>query len=153
MEGECVVNRLSKIAPAVLMTAMLCFLLTLSGCKSSGLFGLNPERVDETRTAIQSTISEPERRVEMLAIVDSMEAKLKAVGAEAVKLRQDIVEKNRDYDTPREKLERLYAKLGSQVEKLTTVVKEHSLQLRGHCSEVEWEKIASRKTKDIHFKF
>ncbi len=134
--------------------AILFFLLTLSGCKSGEkTFGLNPERVDETRHAILSTIREPNRRMTMLAIVDSMQADVKSVEADVVELRQKIAEENRDYDTTREELEVLYAELSSQLKTVTASVTKYSLQLREHCSKSEWKKIASHETEAIHFEF
>lgn len=126
----------------------------LAGCKSGEeTSGLNLERVDESRHAILSTVPEPERRMAMLAIVDSMQAELKAVGADVLRLRQKIVEENRDYDTTRDDLEALYAQLGSQLETLTDSVTKHSLQLREHCSKSEWKKITSHETEAFQFKF
>ncbi len=134
--------------------AMLLFLLMFAGCKSGKkTFGLNPERVDETRHVILSAIQEPDRRMAMLSIVDSMQAEVKAVEADVLELRQKIVEENRDYDTTREELEALYAELGSHLETLTDSVTKHSLQLRGHCSKGEWKKITSHETEAIHFEF
>ena len=129
------------------------FLALITGCKSTDSTGLNPERVDEARAIIESTIEEPERRTTMMAIVDSMEIQVTGIGAEVTELRLQIVEANQDYDTTRADLELLYAELGKRAERLVATVKEHSLELRGHCSESEWAQLTNTKTQTLEFRF
>jgi hypothetical protein len=75
------------------------------------------------------------------------------IGAEVTALRLQIVEANRDYDTTRADLELLYGELGKRAERLVATVKEHSLDLRMHCSESEWAKLADTKTQTLGFSF
>lgn len=128
-------------------------LALITGCKSTDSSGLNPERVNEARAIIETTIEEPERRTAMMTIVDSMETQVTEIGAEVTDLRLQIVEANQDYDTTRADLEVLYAELGKRAGQLVATVKEHSLELRGHCSKSEWAELADSKTKTLKFSF
>jgi hypothetical protein len=128
-------------------------LVCLVGCKSSNTFGLNPDRVGETRSAILSTINDSDRSADMLAIVDAMEAEVNTIGAEALEIRQRIVEANRDYDTTRADLEQLYADLGTLIERLGVTLKKHSMQLREHCTKAEWREINSDDSKAFTFSY
>ena len=140
---------ISGIRAVAFVLAMTCFF----GCKSKDSFVLNPDRVDETRSAIRSSVEDPARCDAMLAIVNAMEGEVTAAGSEVKELRQQIVEANRNYDTTREELEQLYADLGVQAERLATSVKVHSLQLREQCTESEWNRITSHKTKAFEFNY
>ena len=126
----------------------------LAGCKSTEeSSGLNPERVDKTRAAIRSEIPDAERRQAMLAVVDSFQADVRKILEEAKAIRVQIVEANRDYDTPREQLQQLYDELGIQQDRLVKSVEEHSLKLRTLCSEAEWDKIFAHDDKAFEFKY
>ena len=128
-------------------------LALLVGCKSSNTFGLNPERVGETRSAILSTINDPDRSADMLAIVDAMEVEVNAIGAETLDLRQRIVVADRDYDTTRADLEKLYADLGTLIGRLGVTAKVHSLLLREQCTKAEWREIISDESKTFEFSY
>ena len=135
---------------SILMAVLLAL---ITGCKSTDSTGLNPERVDETRAVIESIIEEPDRRMTMLAVVDSMENKVTDIGAEVTDIRLQIVEANQDYDTTRGDLEVLYTELGKRAERLVATVKKHSLELRMHCSETEWAQLTDTKTQTFDFSF
>ena len=136
---------------------MLCLTLALAslmGCKSSEKsFGLNPERLDKTHAAIQSEIPDAERRQAMLAVVAEFEVEAQSISDEVKALRAEIVEANRDYDTTREQLQKLYDGLGVQLGRLGNATKEHSLKLRTLCSEAEWEEIFDHDDDAVEFKF
>ena len=126
----------------------------LAGCKSTEeSFGLNPERVDKTRAAIQAEIPDAERRHAMLAVVDSFPADVQKPLKEIKAIRLQIVEANRDYDTTREQLQQLYDELGILLDRQGKSVKEHSLKLRTFCSEAEWDEIFAHGDKAFEFKY
>ncbi len=126
----------------------------LAGCQSTeDSFGLNPDRVDKTRAAIQLEIPDAERRQALLTVVDSFQADVHKILEEAKAIRVQIVEANRDYDTPREQLQQLYDELGIQQDRLVRSVKEHGLKLRTHCSEAEWDEIFAHDDKAFEFKY
>jgi len=125
----------------------------LAGCKSKDSLGLNPERVDKTRAAIQAEIPDAERRHAMLAVVDSFQADVQKPLKEVKAIRLQIVEANRDYDTTREQLQQLYDELGILLDRQGKSVKEHSLKLRTLCSEAEWDEIFDHDDKAIEFKY
>ncbi len=126
----------------------------LAGCQSTeDSFGLNPDRVDKTRAAIQAEIPDAERRHAMLAVVDSFQEDVQKPLKEVKAIRLQIVEANRDYDTPREQLQQLYDELGIQQDRLVRSVKEHGLKLRTHCSEAEWDEIFAHDDKAFEFKY
>lgn len=134
----------------------VCLLLAFGGvvgCKSNDTFGVNTNRVETTRSAIESIIPESDRREVMLAIVVSFEKSVMAIETEALDVREQIIEANRDYDTTREELEVLYARLGELVVELGDTAKVNSLALRELCSEEEWKRIADDKSVLVEFKF
>lgn len=128
-------------------------LTSLTGCKSKEAFGLNMERVDETRALIQAEIPDADRANNMLAVVDSYEAEAKVLVNEVKAKRSEIVEANRDYDTTREELQNLYDQLGKSLAQLAESAKQHSLKLRSHCSEEEWGEIFDDEDRLINFKY
>ena len=129
-------------------------LATFAGCKSTDdSLGLNPERIDKTRAAIQSEIPDTERSQAMLAVVDAFSAEAHQIIEEATVVRVKIVEANRNYDTSREQLQELYNELGTQLERLGQTTKEHSLKLRTLCSEEEWDEIFDHDDEAIEFKY
>ena len=89
----------------------------------------------------------------MLAIVDSLQREVKKVESKALAVRDRLTETNRNYDTSRPELEKLYDKLGELTVQLGNSAKTHSLELRALCSQDEWSTIASHKTEAIHFTF
>jgi len=139
------------------IVSVLCLTLALAGltsCKSAEkTLGLTPERLDKTRAAIQVEIPDAERRQAMLALVDSFQADVQEIIEEVKAIRLQIVEANRDYDTTREQLQKLYAGLGAQLERLGNTTKEHSLKLRALCSEAEWDEIFAHDDKAFEFKY
>lgn len=135
---------------------MLCLMMglaTVTGCKSKDAFNLNTSRIDETRTVVEKTIIEPERRVAVLELLATFEGEMKSIETKAVGLRAQIVEANRSYETTREELEKIYEQLGEQLALLGETTKQYSLELRKHCSEDEWKKITSNWSDGINFKF
>lgn len=139
------------------IVSVLCLTLALAGltsCKSAEkTLGLNPERLDKTRAAIQVEIPDAERRQAMLEVVDSFQADVRKITEEVKAIRLRIVEANRDYDTPREQLQQLYAELGSQLDRLGNAVKEYSLKLRTLCFEAEWDELFAHDNKAFEFKY
>ncbi len=132
---------------------ILVVVLAVAGCRSNESFGLNPERLEETRSAIEATIREPERRVAMLTSMDSFQMEVQKIIAEVTTIRLKIVEANRDYDTTREQLQQLYDELGGQLDRLGDTVKAYSLKLRALCSEAEWDGIFDHDDKAFGFKY
>lgn len=128
-------------------------LLLLSGCRSKVAFGINRGRIQDSRTVIQTIISEPERQEALLEIVDAYKRDIRVIEKEAIVLRQEIVELNRVYATPREELEVRYNRLGELTEQLGHTVKMHSMSARALCSEDEWKQIAPKKSEVFHFTF
>jgi acetolactate synthase regulatory subunit len=129
-------------------------LATLAGCKSTeDSLGLNSERLDKTRAAIQTEIPDAERSKAMLAIANSFDAEAQEIIEDTKAVRLQIVEANRSYDTTREQLQQLYDELGAQIERLGNTTKEHSLKLRTLCSEAEWEEIFDHDDEVIEFKY
>ncbi|MDF7822943.1 hypothetical protein P4B35_02880 [Pontiellaceae bacterium B12227] len=124
-----------------------------AGCKSTGDFGMNAARQDQTRNAIQASIASPERRNIMMGVVDVLERDCKTIENRALGLRRQISEANRNYETPRAQLELLYSRLGELTVQFGETVKMRSLELRALCSRDEWKQIASHKTQAIHFTF
>ena len=128
-------------------------LVGLTSCKSSEkTLGLNPERINKTRATIQIEIPDVERRQAMLALMDSFQADIQEIIEEVKTIRLQIVEANRDYDIPREQLQKLYDGLGIQLERVGNSTKEHSLKLRALCSEAEWDEIFDHDEKAVEFK-
>ena len=127
----------------------------LMGCKSAAdkSLGLNPERLDKTRTAIRAEIPDVERRQAMLDGIAAYEVEVQAIFDEVKALRAKIAEVNRDYDTTRGQLQELYDEIGIQLERLGNSVKTHSLKLRKLCSEAEWDKIFKHDGDAVNFKF
>ena len=146
-----------RIKTAKIAGGMLCLTLalaSLTGCKSTEKsLGLNPERLDKTRAAIASEIPDAERQQAMLAVIADFEKEALAISDEVTALRAKIVEANRDYDTTREQLQKLYDGLGTQLERLGSTTKEYSLKLRTLCSEEEWEAVFAHDDDAVNFKF
>ena len=132
---------------------LMLMLVVLSGCKSKVAFGINTGRVDKTRSAIEKTINEPERRAAILELVDRFEQGAKAASEEAVAIRAQIIEVNRNYDTTREELETLYDELGRLLQKQADTAKQLSMEARKLCTEEEWKKITAHRTDAVNFKF
>lgn len=136
---------------------VLCLMLAIAGltsCKSTEKsFGLSSERLDKTRAAIQTEIPDAERRQAMLDGVAAYEMEVQAIFDEVKALRAKIAEVNRDYDTTREQLQKLYDEIGLQLERLGDSVKTHSLKLRKLCSEAEWDRIFDHDDDAVVFKF
>lgn len=128
-------------------------LLFLPGCRSKVAIGVNRGRVQTTRSSIEALQTDPERREAMLAVVESFEQSVLAIENEAQETRRQIIELNRDYDTTREELEQLYARLGALMKELGEVVKVNGLAMRELCSEEEWKRIATDKSALIEFSF
>jgi hypothetical protein len=124
----------------------------LLGCSSKGTFGMNWGRVDETRSGIEKVIAEPDRRVALYAVIDSYVAKAGTLTDEVTVIRTDIVEKNRDYDTTREDLQKQYDELAEKLDDLLDLARDHGEQLRTLCSEEEWEEIFDHSDKLMNFK-
>lgn len=116
-------------------------LLCLAGCRSKVPFGLNWDRVEETRSSINEIIVEPERRANMQGVLDSYTAQAGKIMEEVKTIRKQIVEKNRDYDTTRAELQALYDQLNAQLDQLMIVARDQSLELKTFCSKAEWEQI------------
>ena len=95
-----------KIKQILFLQLLMAVILAagLSGCSSKVTFGLNIGRVAETREEIDRVIAEPERRAKMQAIVDAYVAEAERITEEVKAIRQEIVAKNRDYDTTRAEL-------------------------------------------------
>lgn len=126
-------------------------LIGLTGCRSKTTFGINQEQIYDTRTVIEQTIEEPERRAALLQIIDAYKADVSKIEAEAVKLRQDISNLNRDFEAPREELEVRYDELGKLTAEFCDIVAKYSLQAKALCSEAEWKKIAPKKVDPFSF--
>ena len=145
-------KKTAKIAGGMLCLTLA--LASLTGCKSAEkAFGLNPERIDKTRATIASEIPDAERQQAMLAVIADFEKEALAISDEVTALRAKIVEANRDYDTTREQLQKLYDGLGVQLERLGSTTKEYSLKLRTLCSEEEWETVFAHDDDAVNFKF
>ena len=141
-----------KVAHGVL--GLMLIIGTLAGCKSADdSLGLNPDRLDKTRSAIQSKIPDAERSQSMLAVVDAFAAEAHKIIEDTKVIRLRIMEANQNYDTTREQLQDMYDELGVQIERLGNLTKEHSLKLRTLCSEEEWEEIFDHDDEAIEFKF
>ena len=142
---------------AKIVGGMLCLTLalaSLAGCKSSEKsFGLNSERLDKTRAAIQVEIPDAERQQALLAVVADFEMETQSIVDEVTALRAKIVEANRDYDTTREQLQKLYDGIGVQLERLGNATKEYRFKLRELCSEAEWDEIFDHDDDAVEFKF
>lgn len=135
------------------MLAAALLLAGLYGCKSKDVFGLNLERVDETRAVIQSEIPDAKRAADMLAVVDAYEADAKAIINDVKATRVEIVEANRKYDTTREDLQKLYDQLSEKLAALAESAKQNSLKLRTLCSEEEWEDIFDHDDRMLNFTY
>ena len=127
--------------------------LMLAGCRSKVAFGVNRGQIQSTESVIESIIAEPERRDALLQIVDDYKEGVGVIEKEVMILRQEIVELNADYDTPREELEARYSRLGELTEQFGQIAKKYSLKARALCSEDEWKRIAPKKIKPFSFKF
>lgn len=125
----------------------------LFGCSSKVTFGLNRGRVKESRSRIDKVIAEPERRAEIHAVVDSYVAAAGKLADEVKAIRQQIVEKNQDYDATREELQKLYDQLGDNLDQLVDSARDHSMELRKLCSEEEWEEIFDNDDDIVNFKY
>ncbi len=132
---------------------MACLSLVMAGCKSKVAFGLNSGRVDKTRETVETTISDPVRSATVLKLIDSFEKEMKGISTETIAIRAKIIEANQNYDTTREELEELYAQLNGLIQKLGDTAKRYSLEVRKHCSETEWKKIASQRADAINFNY
>lgn len=132
-----------------LIVYFLLFLAVMAGCKSkhkqAGI--LNIGHNEETRKAIQSVISDPQRSATMAAVVDSFDTEAQAIATEVKEKQEQIKLGIADYDTPRAQLQQRYDEIGVKLEQLCQSAKKHSLELRGHCSEAEWKKIVSHHRK------
>ena len=126
---------------------------SLTGCQSKVAFGINTGRVDKTRSAIEKTIDEPERRAAILELINRFEQEAKIANDETIAIRAQIIEANRDYDTTREDLEKLYDELEVLLQRQADTAKRISMDARKLCSEEEWKKIAAHRTEVINFKF
>lgn len=135
------------------LIAVLLPLVLLAGCRSKVAFGINRGRIQDSKATIESIIPEPERQEALLKIVDAYKRDLSAIEKEAITLRQEIVELNRVYDTPRAELEARYNRLGELTEQLGDAVKQYSMSARALCSEDEWKQIAPKKKEVFHFTF
>ena len=125
----------------------------LFGCSSKVTFGLNRGRVEETRSSIDKVIEEPDRQAEMHAVVDSYVSRAGELTEKVTVIRQQIVEKNRDYDTTREELQNLYDQLNDKLDQLLDLARDHSMKLRALCSEEEWEDIFDHEDDLVNFKY
>lgn len=131
----------------------LTLVLGLAGCSSKVTFGINRGQVQETMATIEEVIPEPERREALLEIVESYKAEMVKIETEAVALRQEINELNRDFDAPREELEVRYDRLGELTQAFGDTAKVNSLKAKAICSEEEWSKIAPRNLDPFSFTF
>lgn len=126
-------------------------LMPLTGCSSKVTFGINRGQIKDTRTVIKATIPEPERRAALLEIIDAYKADVTAIELEAVQLRDQIYELNRDFEAPREELEVRYEKLGELTAEFCDTVAKYSLRAKALCSEEEWKKIAPKNIDPFNF--
>lgn len=125
----------------------------LLGCSSKVTFGLNMGRVEKTRSSIDELIQDPVRRGEMHAVVDSYTSKAEALSVDVKTIRQEIVEKNRDFDTTRAELQDLYDQLNDKLDQLLDLARDHSMKLRAMCSEEEWEDIFDHEDDLMNFTY
>jgi hypothetical protein len=128
-------------------------LMSFSGCRSKVAFGVNQGQIKDTRSEIESIIPEPERQEALLKIVEGYKANIVVIEKEAIELRQQVIELNRDYDTSREELELRYARLAELTEQFGNTVKVYSMKARTLCSEEEWKRIAPKKSEPFNFEF
>lgn len=142
-----------KRAFAVVGMFCLLLLISLTGCKSKDVDGLNTGRIEATRTAIKENIHEPDRQNKIIELVDSFEAETRGVIDEILELRQQIIVANQSYETTREDLKQLYAQTGTKLHDLGKLTREKSLEMRTLCSEAEWNQIASHDDKLVSFTF
>lgn len=116
--------------------------LQLSGCSSGkGAVGLDMEKLQDIRQAMESAIPEADRRRAMLTLVDRFETDADKMHAEAQLLHERLLEANRDYRTSREDMQQLYDEQRILTERMGNLVRDTSLELRTLCSEDEWSRI------------
>jgi hypothetical protein len=136
------------------LISLAAIMVGLTGCKSDDpVEGLNEERVDATRSAIQSTVPDATLRKELLAVVDQYERELNQVAASIKDTRAAIVKANADYTTERTTLEGMYAQLGEDVRKMGDVLRDHNFELRKLCTAEQWKQIADDNDTLVNFTF
>lgn len=129
------------------------FLIGLTGCSSKATFGLNWGRVDDTRQGIDELVADPERSAAMHAVVDGYATEAKEIMAEIKADREEIVEKNRNYDTTREELQELYDHIHNKLDQLIALARDRSMEMRQLCSEEEWNEIFEDNDEFMNFEF
>jgi len=138
---------------AVAIFGLSLALAGLIGCRSKDASVLNLERIEESRAAILEHIPDPERRQEMLAMVDAFDSDVREVVREIKELRQQIIAANQSYDTTRSDLEAIYAQITVKLEELNGRVRADSMKMRALCSQAEWKKIFGHNEKLINLFF
>lgn len=138
-----------------LMLTFAALMLLLIGCTSNEprSLGMDPEKVEETREAIQSVVPDTVRATKMVAVLDEFAAEAKSLAQDAEAIQQKIVEANRDYATTRAQLEELYNDRVQVTQQLGDCIRDHSLRLRALCSEDEWNRIIDEIGDDVEFNF
>lgn len=135
------------------MIVIVASLMLFSGCRSKVGFGINRGQIKDTGSVIETVISEPERQAALLKIVENYKQDAGEIEKEAIELRLQIVELNRNYDTTREELDARYSRLAELTKQLGDTVKKYSMQARALCSEDEWKRIAPKKNDPFNFEF
>lgn len=137
----------------ILLIGGLTLVLGLTGCSSKVTFGINRGQIQDTKTTIEDVIPDEARREALLKVVEEYKAEVTQIETEAIALRKEISDLNRDFDAPREELEVRYDRLGELTQAFGDTAKVYSLKAKALCSEEEWAKIAPRGMEPFNFTF
>jgi hypothetical protein len=139
---------------AFVLISLAAIMVGVTGCKSDDpVEGLNEDRVDTTRSAIQSTVPDAALRGKMIAVVGQFEVDLNQIGDSIKQTRAAILKANAEYTTDRATLEKMYAKLGDDVRQLGRVLRDRNMELRELCTAEQWDDIADDNDPLVNFVF
>jgi hypothetical protein len=101
----------------------------------------------ELRQAVSANVADPNRRDQMLALVDQIEATQRNFSTQAADFATQYSQMNADYDAPRARFEQLFSAFNGQRIQSRDRILELHFRLAALATEKEWKPIGKAETK------
>ncbi len=137
-----------SIGGAALFLFMCCAILAVQGC------GDKPTRTEsiekyshELREAVSDHVLDEQRRTQMLAIVDHVEALNNRFDQETADFIDRYRKLNSDYEAPRPAFDQLFADYSAKRARARNEALDYHFQMASLASDSEWKSIAKAESK------
>lgn len=137
---------------SIVWIARILTLTTVSFLVACG--GTEPAREDQQTTAfadlrlaVSETVSDDGRRIDVLAIVDSLEKEVDELRTHLIRRRGQLRELNANYDTTREEMILFSSQMETRIQRGRRQALEQHQQLVAALTAGEWESLAKAETR------